>query len=144
MLLNGSLVLVRAGEAEVIYLCTEPSCTQQHSQCLVLHEEHPRLPAQDPVVLGVLVTFSHGRVPGGTGQRPLTLLLSTHSSRLSWEDACWWSLGLGDPHSPEPWLCLQLPKGLVGWLQKCWHFLYGWCGHSCEWHGRRFLNESKR
>lgn len=31
MLFNGRLLLARALRAEVIYLCMEPSCTQQHS-----------------------------------------------------------------------------------------------------------------
>lgn len=53
---NGSLVLVRAPEAEVIYLCTEPSCTQQHSIWPRMRK-HPGLPARDLAFLGVLVTF---------------------------------------------------------------------------------------
>lgn len=79
MLLHGSLLLVRALEAEVIYLCVEPSCTQQRS-VWPRERKHPGPPAWDPEVLGILVTFWHGRVPRGTGHRPLTLLLSTRDS----------------------------------------------------------------
>ena len=51
MLLNSSLVLVRAPEAEVIYLCPEPSCIQQHSAWPHMRK-HPRLPVQDAAVVG--------------------------------------------------------------------------------------------
>lgn len=80
MLLNGSLVLVRALDAEVIYLCTQPSCTQQCSVWPRMRK-HPRLPVWDPALWSVLVTFWHGHGPGGAGQMSLTLLPSTRASR---------------------------------------------------------------
>lgn len=80
MLLNDSLVLVRALEAEVIYLFTELSCIQQ---CSVwpCKRKHTSLPARDSAVLGILVTSWHGHLPSRTGQRPLMLLPSTCGSQ---------------------------------------------------------------
>lgn len=121
MLFNGRLLLVRALRAEVIYLCMEPSCTQQCSVWPCMGKP-PGLCVRDPLAQNGLVTLWHGCAPGGTGPRPLMLLPPTHGSQPSLEDVCWWSFGMGDSRSPKPPLCLQLLKCLVGWLQKHWSF----------------------